>query len=183
MTESSEVPVAKEYRVLIVEDEDAVARYFVATLGKVFDTEAVTTAADAIMRLTYPVSELHPRVDAILLDLTLPNGKGIDLIVRFHRAAAAIPIVVITGGDYDRREVIRAGAQQLLRKPEASQQQIIDAHFDAIARVQVQAESRSLDKSLKEVRASTEESLGRLDTALGRPPSPLSGQMKKDKEP
>jgi DNA-binding response OmpR family regulator len=61
----------------------------------------------------------HP--DAVIVDRSLPDGDGLDL-VRTLRAAPAtrgVPIILLTAGhdEADRSEVLRAGADDYLAKP------------------------------------------------------------------
>lgn len=57
--------------------------------------------------------------DLVILDLELPDVKGDNLIREFLKDKAAPPVIVVTGfGSAERaREVTRAGAFQLIRKP------------------------------------------------------------------
>jgi DNA-binding response OmpR family regulator len=58
------------------------------------------------------------QTDLILLDLTLPDSKGIETLVRTNAAFPQIPIVVLTGHDDDEFGMasISAGAQDYLCK-------------------------------------------------------------------
>jgi FixJ family two-component response regulator len=58
--------------------------------------------------------------DCLLLDLNLPQVSGLDVLERLRvDAAAAIPVVVITGqgGLATRRRALAAGADAYLEKP------------------------------------------------------------------
>lgn len=72
------------------------------------------------------------RPDAILLDVKLADGDGIDLLRRIRRTAplAQTPVLVITAGHDEARrpEMLQAGADEYLPKP-------IDAP-DLIARLE-----------------------------------------------
>ncbi len=58
--------------------------------------------------------------DVVLLDLNLPDGKGLDNIKRISAAASNIPIIVMTGLDDEMMavEAVRTGAQDYLVKGE-----------------------------------------------------------------
>lgn len=58
------------------------------------------------------------RYDLILLDLNLPDGRGVDIISKFAEAYPRIPVVVVTGVDDDATglKAIRKGAQDYLVK-------------------------------------------------------------------
>ena len=59
--------------------------------------------------------------DAILIDVRLPDGDGIDLLRRLRRTGslATTPILIITAGhdEAQRTEIMRAGADEYLSKP------------------------------------------------------------------
>jgi diguanylate cyclase (GGDEF)-like protein len=78
---------------------------------------SVTTAT----RLARGVAYLgQQRFDLILLDLSLPDGQGLDVIGQVHRAARDVPIVALSTS-YDESLALRAlreGAQDLLVKCE-----------------------------------------------------------------
>jgi signal transduction histidine kinase len=71
--------------------------------------ERVNTAIDLIKR---------EAIDAILLDMSLPDGRGLEALHRIQDAAPALPIV-IASGDRDERvatAAVQAGAQDYLLK-------------------------------------------------------------------
>ncbi|MCB0170821.1 MAG: PAS domain S-box protein [Anaerolineae bacterium] len=60
----------------------------------------------------------HHPVDAILLDLNLPDSSGLQTFQQVHSAAPHVPIVVLTGFDDDKiaAQALRAGAEDYLVK-------------------------------------------------------------------
>lgn len=108
--------------VLLVEDNDLDARMIQRMLqqleGQPFDLFRLTNRADAEAYLR------QHSPDAILLDLGLPDGSGLDALTRVGRAARQVPIVVLTGNDDQRiaTQAIRGAAQDYLVKWE------FDAH-------------------------------------------------------
>ncbi len=56
--------------------------------------------------------------DVILLDLTLPDSKGLDTLIRVHTQAPEIPVVVSTGLDDETTgiQAVRQGAEDYLVK-------------------------------------------------------------------
>jgi diguanylate cyclase (GGDEF)-like protein len=58
------------------------------------------------------------RPEVILLDLNLPDGRGLESLTRLREAHPDIPIVVLTGDDDERLAMaaVRAGAQDYLVK-------------------------------------------------------------------
>ncbi len=57
-------------------------------------------------------------VDAILLDLGLPDSQGLETFEKIHAAAPQVPIVILTGFKDDAQgvEAVRRGAQDYLNK-------------------------------------------------------------------
>lgn len=66
-------------------------------------------------------------VDVVLLDLTLPDSRGLDTLVRVRGQSAQVPIVVLSGQDDERMALaaLKLGAQDFLVKGTANAQVII----------------------------------------------------------
>jgi diguanylate cyclase (GGDEF)-like protein len=62
------------------------------------------------------------RIDILLLDLTLPDGSGLDTLVKMHALAAGVPIVVLSHVEDEGLAVkaVRMGAQDFLVKSHIS---------------------------------------------------------------
>src|SRR3990167_7015228 len=120
-----------EFRVLIVEDSDVIAQLINIMTADALITERVSSLAAGLARAC---DESKPPVDAVVLDLNLPNGAGISTIKRF-RAKANVPVVVFTGEAIDKDEALQAGAASVLYKP-AGAEDIYKNVVDAIARKQ-----------------------------------------------
>ena len=58
-------------------------------------------------------------VDCVLLDLTLPDGNGFDLLARWRNAGVVVPIIVITARSAvnDRLTGLDGGADDFVVKP------------------------------------------------------------------
>lgn len=97
-------------RVLIVEDEDAIAEPLAEGLRREgFDVARVAGGADALAAAP---------VDVVLLDLRLPDLDGLD-VCRELRARSAVPIIVVTarGEEADRVVGLELGADDYVVKP------------------------------------------------------------------
>lgn len=97
-------------RVLIVEDEDAIAEPLAEGLRREgFDVARAATGAEAL--------EATP-ADVVLLDLRLPDVDGLD-VCRALRARSAVPIIVVTarGEEADRVVGLELGADDYVVKP------------------------------------------------------------------
>lgn len=76
------------------------------------DIQSVSTLADGRKRLS------EGNVDVVLLDLNLPDSRGLNTFLDMHEAYPEIPIVVLSG-DFDQdlaRDIVRQGAQDYLPK-------------------------------------------------------------------
>ena len=101
-------------RVLLVEDEDKVARF--VTLGLKAERFAVDRAPDGRSGLDYALANLY---DLLIVDLMLPGLSGTELITRVRQKNAGVPILVLTARDAvdDKVKNFEAGADDYLTKP------------------------------------------------------------------
>ncbi|MGD0948728.1 MAG: response regulator transcription factor [Candidatus Binatia bacterium] len=101
-------------RLLIVEDEQALARYLQRGLKELAWTADISpTAEDAWQRL------LVEPYDLVILDLGLPGTDGGDLLRRMRAAGLVPPVLIVTarGSVEDRVAGLNAGADDYLTKP------------------------------------------------------------------
>ncbi|MFE9638356.1 response regulator transcription factor [Nocardiopsis alba] len=97
-------------RILVVEDDDRVARGLVTALRSAsFEVQRVASAERALSA---------PAADVVLLDLGLPDADGIDLLRRLRqRPQTAIIAVTARSEERDRVRGLRAGADDYVVKP------------------------------------------------------------------
>ena len=101
-------------RVLLIEDDDvlgAAVRDQIASDGHSVDWVRRLDAADhAIAGVPY---------DLVLLDLMLPDGRGIPFLRRLRARGVVTPVIILTALDQvsDRIEGLNAGADDYLVKP------------------------------------------------------------------
>ena len=101
-------------RVLVIEDDAMVARVVARALEQaeyaVDVMDSVTTGAERALREPY---------DAILLDLQLPDGDGLDVVRALRGAGNTTPVLIMTGRGDDEHIVrgLDAGADDYLLKP------------------------------------------------------------------
>jgi len=109
--------MAGERPILIVDDDRALRETLAEQLsvdGEFVPAEAATLA-EAEAKLAAP----DARFDAILMDVTLPDGDGRDLCAKLRRQGVRMPIIMLTGAD-DEQDVVRgleAGANDYVAKP------------------------------------------------------------------
>jgi diguanylate cyclase (GGDEF)-like protein len=130
-------------RLLIVEDNPGDARLIQEYLRS---SQARFSFAH-VDRLSRAAEALHEDAfDAILLDLSLPDSRGLDTFLTMRRAAPATPILVLTGTD-DEALAVRAveeGAQDYLVKGLALESLLGRSVLYAVERHKLQTELRGL---------------------------------------
>lgn len=101
-------------RVLIVEDEPTIASQLAAALGSA--GYAVDRAENGIDALALGSSE---PVDAVILDLGLPQMDGLSVLKKWRSAGRTMPVLILTARDNWHEKVagIDAGADDYLAKP------------------------------------------------------------------
>lgn len=107
-------------RVLLVEDNPADARWFQEELR---DSDPVWCSLSQINTLSGAVEMVRAGgIDAVLLDLTLPDAQGIETVSRMRTAAPGIPVVVLTGLNDEQAalQAVKEGAQDYLIKDHAN---------------------------------------------------------------
>ena len=123
--ERRRVPLA-----LVIDDHPLFCEALSMTLRSALDVQEVATAnslAAGIERL-----QGQPSPDIVLLDLKLPDVDGLDGLIRLKKAAAGIPVNVVSSLAEDRviASVIKAGASGFV--PKHSQRQVFVEAFDRI---------------------------------------------------
>jgi PAS domain S-box-containing protein len=93
--------------------------------------------------------------DAVLLDLQLPDAKGLETLDQLHAAAPTLPIVIVTGAEDENMamQAIRQGAQDYLVKGTLSARSIIRVIRYAIDRRRVEENLREAQRREMEAQA------------------------------
>jgi PAS domain S-box-containing protein len=99
------VPAPDAPMVLVIDDEDLV-RDVVARMIEDLGYRAIT-AADGATALA--MLEHHP-VDAVLVDLTMPQMSGADVVTAVRKQRPGMPVILCSGYDRDRRGPVQAEA-------------------------------------------------------------------------
>ena len=116
-------------RVLLVEDEaglGSAVREHIAAEGHAVDWLTTLAAAeDAIAGTAY---------ELVLLDLHLPDGRGLEMLRRMRRRGETTPVIIVTARDQisDRIEGLNSGADDYLVKPFDLDE--LTARLNAVAR-------------------------------------------------
>jgi phosphoserine phosphatase RsbU/P len=96
--------------------------------------------------------------DVILLDLTLPDSKGLETFFAMHAGAKEVPIVVLTGYNDETTAVkaVQAGAQDYLVKGQVDDNLLVRSIRYAIERSRRRRAEEALRESTEEFRAAQE---------------------------
>ena len=101
-------------RILLIEDHQRLAQTVIeglATYG--FRVDLFTTVQDGL------IATRSIAYDALILDLGLPDGDGLDVVCKLRAEANKIPILILTARDglNDRVAGLDSGADDYLLKP------------------------------------------------------------------
>ena len=147
-------------RVLLAEDDETKAVQTQSMLREAEDTEVVvdwvSSAAEALRHMA------RGGYDAYLIDLTLGDASGLDVLRQAIEAGCPAPIVLLAeyGEGGQDTEALRLGAADFLVKGETTAPQLRRAVMHAIERARVSRELRESQARL--LQAERTESLGRL---------------------
>lgn len=108
--------LADPYRVLVIEDQPAIANYYQLVLKMAgMATEVVTDPT----RVLHSLNEFNP--DLVLMDLYMPESDGVELtcLIRQIEEYVSTPIVFLSSEDdfTKQMEVMSVGADDFLTKP------------------------------------------------------------------
>jgi two-component system response regulator MprA len=145
--------VAREMRILIVEDEAAVRQALVRALElEGYELALAETGAEGL------AAAANSSFDALLLDVMLPEVDGLEVARRVRAGGSAVPILMLTarGAVGDRVAGLDAGADDYLVKPFALEELL--ARLRALLRRagggpgELRFSDVSLDPATREVR-------------------------------
>ncbi len=153
---------------LLVEDNPADVFFLVDALEdrypKRYATAAAATLAEAKSLLA------RQEFDVALLDLSLPDSRGLETIEKLAALAPDLPIVVLTGIADERivPEVVRCGAEDYLLKGESDAAAIARVIHYAIDRKRIEGELRTQRQELEQKNRQLQEAQNRLEAYRDR---------------
>jgi signal transduction histidine kinase len=136
--------------VLLVEDNPGDARLIRESLtnlsGDTFDLETADRLTTALLRLS------AGGIDAVLLDLALPDSKGRETFSKAKAQAPTVPIIVLTGlGDEALAlKMVQEGAQDYVTKMDLNGSVLSRAIRYAIEREKSEQQIRKFNEELEE---------------------------------
>ena len=141
----------KPIRILLVEDNPGDARLIREILAEVSNFHFHLNWVD---RLSTGLERLDEGgIDAILLDLSLPDSQGIDTFTKVHTQAPQVPTILMTGLDDEllAATALREGAQDYLIKGQVDNNLLIRAIRYAIERKQTAEALRESEEKYREL--------------------------------
>jgi PAS domain S-box-containing protein len=136
-------------KILLVEDSESDAALLQENIrlnnADALDIEVACSLQEAVARLR------DDRIDAMLLDLTLPDSSGLETVHQINQTRPDMPIVVLTGVDDENTgvEALRTGAQDYLVKGKTDGRLITRAVRYAIERKKMEVELRQARDELE----------------------------------
>jgi two-component system, NtrC family, nitrogen regulation response regulator NtrX len=127
--------------ILVIDDDDGVRK---TTVGLLQARGHPTLAAPTVREALRLFSERRPA--AVLLDLKLPDGAGIDVLRELQRQAPGTPVIVVSGyGSVGEAvEAMRVGATDFIEKP-VSRDRLFEL-LDRVLRPRLFGNEADLDK-------------------------------------
>jgi signal transduction histidine kinase len=141
---------APRLKVLLVEDNAADARLIQESLAErsdePFDLETVETLDMGLKRLS------AGGIDAMLLDLGLPDSFGAETFARARARALGVAIIILTGLNDDSLalKLVQGGAQDFVAKVDVSGNNLTRAILYAVERERLEQEFRKLNLQLEQ---------------------------------
>ena len=152
----------RSFSVLVIEDDAADFEIVAHNLDK---NDIVRLQTIRAKRLSEGLQRLaEERIHIVLLDLELPDSRGVDTIRELRKFAPDLPIVVLTGIDDQSiaYEAVREGAQDYLVKGQFDGDLLIRSMFYALAR---HRQSMKLAAALNRIQSSEQNLKNVIDSA------------------
>jgi signal transduction histidine kinase len=137
-------------KVLLIEDNPSDARLIQESLAGAtddsFDLETADTLASGLKRLG------AGGLDAMLLDLALPDSFGFATFIKAKAQAMDVPIIVLTGLDDETLalKLVQGGAQDFVAKVDVGGNNLTRAILYAIERDRLEQKYRKLNEELEQ---------------------------------
>jgi len=137
---------------ILIVDDDPVQRRLIESMARRFGYDAVAVeGGDAALKLL--LAGNGPRVDAVVLDLVMPDLDGLGVLAEMREAGVNVPVIVQTahGGIDNVISAMRAGAVDFVVKPvgaERLQVSLCNALATSALETEVQRFKRSREGTL-----------------------------------
>ncbi|MBD3315116.1 MAG: SpoIIE family protein phosphatase [Chitinivibrionales bacterium] len=153
-------------RILVVEDNPGDARLIQEMLQ---EERSAPHNVEWVTRLEMAVERLHEKsFDLVLLDLSLPDSRGVDTYSVLERHARSTPIIMMTGlsDESVALELVQKGAQDYLVKGEVDSRHLQRVIRYAIERARMLRELQESKRSLQAIKEQLENALENINEGL-----------------
>jgi two-component system, cell cycle response regulator len=135
---------SEQIQVLLVEGDPADARRLVRML-RTRDTAKFRLRRAHKLRQA-KLHLLHGRADVVLVNLSLPDAQGLEVLIEAQQTAPSVPMIALSEADDNSlaAQALQLGAQDFLVKSEVNAVQLARAVSFAIERQKAQLHLRSL---------------------------------------
>jgi DNA-binding response OmpR family regulator len=109
--------MASQHPILVVDDDNALRTALIEQL--VQDGEFEPTEAASLAEAEQRLAKADVRFDALILDVSLPDGDGRDFCKKLRKAGMKTPIIMLTGSA-EENDIVRgldSGANDYIAKP------------------------------------------------------------------
>lgn len=137
---TADSPAPTPLAVLLVEDNPADA-YLVRDMLAEGSGEGARFTVTQVDRLAKALEQVTGAVfDVVLLDLSLPDAHGIEIVTGLHAAAPGVPIVIMSGNQDEALAIhgVREGAQDYLVKGRVESDLLVRSLRYAIERKRIE---------------------------------------------
>lgn len=149
----------KKLRILLVEDNAGDANLVRENLLQDDSNQFELETVELLSRALESLSERH--WDAILLDLSLPDSKGLETFLKIHACVPEVPIVVLTGLNDETTATlaVESGAQDYMIKGETD--------YDSLHRtLRFSIERKEMQEQLHKLYLHSHKKLDRIEELL-----------------
>ncbi len=140
-------------KVLLIEDEPSISKIVQKLLSHSVYNKFDITFADTLKKGLKLLKD--NKFDCILLDLMLPNSRGLETFKRVHKACPDCAVIILSGYPEDGIEAVRAGAQDFIPKPEVSTQILERSISHSFERKKIELEEIKKEIQFKDIINST----------------------------
>ena len=169
--------VSDKRTVLLIEDNPGDACLIREMLR---EAQGAGFGLESMERLTPGLERLaQGGIDAVLLDLSLPESHGLDTLLRVRAQAPGVPVVVLTGSDDAElaNRTLQSGAQDYLIKGQVDGQLLARSLRYAIERGRIEEELRQRAEQLAAMDQRKDEFLATLAHELRNPLAPIRNSL------
>ncbi|MCG8333915.1 MAG: ATP-binding protein [Proteobacteria bacterium] len=142
---------AKTITILVVDDNKKDAEFFSSMLKDARQPSFTLEFSDKLIKTLQRLEK--PGIDLVLLDLFLPESKGIKTLHKVHQKTPTIPIIALTGFEDEETGVraVREGAQDYLVKGDVDKSALIRSIHHALERSRAEEALKSSEKQYRKL--------------------------------